>query len=383
MNDLKECAVIIPIYKTELNNQEKISLYQVCNVLKDFDCIVVAPADLDLMQHGVWTRVERFDNGYFMGISSYNRLMLSPEFYKRFQQYEYILIYQLDAFVFEDKLSYFCDLGYDYIGAPWLHGMFNYIDEKHCVWHVGNGGLSLRKVSSFIELLEERNPLADEQIKNEDLFYSSIISEKFRVAPLEVALRFAFERQVEQCYERNHKELPFGCHAWGRCNPQFWKKHIEKYGYTLSVDYENSGGEDSRRYREYQVYSALSSFLEQSYDTKVIRNRLIEVFGYQKKGVLIFGAGFYGRALSRWLSDVEVSIVGFCDNNRELVGRRLQGHAIYRIDEMPFAKEDICIVIANYEHEGEMANQLEELLFERKKDYITFTDFVELLTGEL
>lgn len=380
---MDKVAVVVPIYKEELNEYELIALRQVYAVLEKYPIIALAPDSLGVESVKNFGEVERFDDSYFGGVVDYNRLMLSPEFYKRFQQYEYILIYQLDAFVFEDKLSYFCDLGYDYIGAPWLHGMFNYIDEKHCVWHVGNGGLSLRKVSSFIELLEERNPLADEQIKNEDLFYSSIISEKFRVAPLEVALRFAFERQVEQCYERNHKELPFGCHAWERYNPQFWKKHIEKYGYTLSVDYENSGGEDSRRYREYQVYSALSSFLEQSYDTKVIRNRLIEVFGYQKKGVLIFGAGFYGRALSRWLSDVEVSIVGFCDNNRELVGRRLQGHAIYCIDEMPFAKEDICIVIANYEHEDEMANQLEELLFERKKDYITFTDFVELLTGEL
>ena len=35
-----------------------------------------------------------------------------------FLEYQYMLIYQLDAFVFEDKLDYFCELGYDYIGIP-------------------------------------------------------------------------------------------------------------------------------------------------------------------------------------------------------------------------------------------------------------------------
>lgn len=44
--------------------------------------------------------------------------MLSAEFYDRFAAYEYVLIYQLDAFVFADRLAEFCQMGYDYIGAP-------------------------------------------------------------------------------------------------------------------------------------------------------------------------------------------------------------------------------------------------------------------------
>ena len=31
-----------------------------------------------------------------------------------------MLIYQLDAFVFQDDLAYWCQQNYDYIGAPWL-----------------------------------------------------------------------------------------------------------------------------------------------------------------------------------------------------------------------------------------------------------------------
>jgi len=44
--------------------------------------------------------------------------MMSPAFYDAFKAFDYILIYQLDAFVFRDELEYFCSLGYDYIGAP-------------------------------------------------------------------------------------------------------------------------------------------------------------------------------------------------------------------------------------------------------------------------
>ena len=38
--------------------------------------------------------------------------------YSRFEKYEYMLIYQLDAFVFSDRLMEFVEAGYDYIGAP-------------------------------------------------------------------------------------------------------------------------------------------------------------------------------------------------------------------------------------------------------------------------
>ncbi len=43
--------------------------------------------------------------------------MMDNTFYKQFLNYEYILIYQLDAFVFKDELNY-CSQGIDYVGAP-------------------------------------------------------------------------------------------------------------------------------------------------------------------------------------------------------------------------------------------------------------------------
>ena len=84
--------------------------------------------------------------------------MLNPNFYQRFRRFEYILIYQLDAFVFSDRLEEFCRLGYDYIGAPWPLGDGNKHNEELVVegnhfLTVGNGGFSLRRVQACIDAL--------------------------------------------------------------------------------------------------------------------------------------------------------------------------------------------------------------------------------------
>ena len=77
--------------------------------------------------------------------------MLSSEFYRRFSKFEYILIYQLDAFVFKDQLNYWCKKGYDYIGAPWFEG-FHLTKTGVNIIGVGNGGFSLRRVKTHIDL---------------------------------------------------------------------------------------------------------------------------------------------------------------------------------------------------------------------------------------
>ena len=55
--------------------------------------------------------------------------------------------------------------------------------------------------------------------KNEDHFSSDRATHyvpDFKVASVEVGLRFAFEVAPRFCYDMNHRQLPFGCHAWLR-----------------------------------------------------------------------------------------------------------------------------------------------------------------------
>jgi hypothetical protein len=70
-----------------------------------------------------------------------------------------------------------------------------------------------------------------EWLANEDAMFSFAQKRAWpfrfllRLPPWKVALAFAFEQNPE-ITSRLLGNLPFGCHAWERYNPSFWKKHI-------------------------------------------------------------------------------------------------------------------------------------------------------------
>lgn len=64
----------------------------------------------------------------------------------------------------------------------------------------------------------------------EDEFWGLIVPRYFKwfnVARPEEALRFSFEVLPEELLKLNNNELPFGCHAWEKYDPSFWKKFID------------------------------------------------------------------------------------------------------------------------------------------------------------
>ena len=123
----KQAVVIIPVYKSLPDRYEEISFRQCIKILSKHPLCIVTFSGLnidwyrDILQtFKVDFSIEYFDKAYFESLSGYNKLMLSKQLYQRFMAYEYMLIYQLDAYVFRDELEYWCRQGYDYIGAPWL-----------------------------------------------------------------------------------------------------------------------------------------------------------------------------------------------------------------------------------------------------------------------
>lgn len=65
---------------------------------------------------------------------------------------------------------------------------------------------------------------------NEDVFwalYAPQIDDDFRVGTLEESLRFSFEAEPRMMYAKNDEELPFGCHAWEKHDPEFWTSFIK------------------------------------------------------------------------------------------------------------------------------------------------------------
>ena len=100
--------VIIPVYTTRLNRFEALTLQNNYQKLQNHPIVLIAPEGLDLSSLlNLYPRcqVETFAPDYFNSISSYNRLMMSEEFYRRFSDVDYILICQTDAYIFRDELA--------------------------------------------------------------------------------------------------------------------------------------------------------------------------------------------------------------------------------------------------------------------------------------
>ncbi len=264
------CVIVIPIYKSELSIYEKIALTQCGKLLSDYDIVILKPEDLKIsdMQIGFSYSELSFPSFYFKSVFGYNDLMLSELFYEKLLNYTYLLIYQLDAFVFKNELDYWCSLGYDYIGAPWLreqefptlfkknkervrsylHRKFNLLDkqgrpdiERQLYNHVGNGGFSLRKVKSFYNIcIKEKELVESYQGRNssdynEDMFWTIEANRKkkrIKIPNYKEALNFSIETAPQVAMTLLKGNMPFGCHAWDK-NIRFWKPYFEEQGYHI------------------------------------------------------------------------------------------------------------------------------------------------------
>lgn len=246
-------AVVIPIYKENLTLTEVKSLQQCTRVLHSHPIILVSPVSLNTLAYeklcvNIQVDILRLEDHYFESITSYNRLLLSPFFYKNFFKYKFILIYQLDAWVFSDQLYDWCKWNFDFIGAPqqenfennilFLNRFSRYLQKLNSILgtgyqisQVGNGGFSLRKVRKnywFLTVLKY-------QVKkwgnnNEDVFFKywgNLLFPFYKLPVNELALRFSIEHHPGESLEKLKPQLPFGCHAFEKYEPQIWKKYID------------------------------------------------------------------------------------------------------------------------------------------------------------
>ena len=264
--------IVIPVYKQVISKWEEMSLRQCCKVLSAHVISLVTFAELDCSvfykiaeEYKVKLLRENFDSSYFAGLAGYNRLLISRNFYQRFSRYDYMLIYQLDAYVFRDELDAWCAKGYDYIGAPWFEKYKSY-EEGAALWRVGNGGFSLRRIKTFINILNDNNPIlgckalydrynerptfvklwdilksltgwhnniiyyVQEYEGQEDLFWTQYLPSlgiELRMPHPIQAISFSMEKSPAYLYELNGNKLPFGCHAWQKYEYNtFWKQYI-------------------------------------------------------------------------------------------------------------------------------------------------------------
>jgi hypothetical protein len=255
---MKLVCVAIPIYKVTPNKIESESFKQVLKILKNYTIKIFTYENLNLKHYIDIAKelkkeieVEYFNKSYFNDVNGYNRLMLSKLFYQRFSTYKFILIYQLDAWIFSDQLEYWCKNNLDYVAAPHINEvntntvflrfykkklfpLLNIIGFNLNIKRIENGGFSLRKTKSFIRLLTFFNKKSNKWNLNEDTFFFyhfNLLFFIFKLPTEKQALNFSFELSPEIAYKLNNEKLPFGCHAFQRYNSNFWKKfiHINEY----------------------------------------------------------------------------------------------------------------------------------------------------------
>ena len=248
---MNKFCIVIPIYKEHLDCVEKLSLTQLWKVVGDkhYDIYFVRPDTeyfdmteyYDLLPGGAnYVYEEAFDEKYFKSTATYSQLCMLYGFYNVFSDYEYMYIYQLDCYLLEDKLEYFCNLGYDYIGSPIMStdcGWPTVDKDGNFVPAVGNGGFSLRKISTFKDITDSTGEfrkyykITDEllnKVKFEDLYFCVFVNDKYylNLASLKYAYQFAWDMNVDIIYnDWNIHKLPMCIHAWDK-NIRFWKQHI-------------------------------------------------------------------------------------------------------------------------------------------------------------
>lgn len=253
---MNKVIIVIPIYRPFTETERK-SFEQGLLILNKYDINLLHPKGLDVSgilkeYQGKATLTEKaIEDHHFTSVGSYSDLLLTTYFYDLYSEYDYMLIYQLDAYVFRDELQMWVDKGYDYIGAPWVPteyywkricGMPWQAIRKlfpvkltripHCMKYfaVGNGGFSLRNIHTIRQITIDDREIIEQCNYYEDWYISQVASRthNLRIPDYHEALKFSFEQSLSHCYSLNNRELPFGCHYWS--NPKkyqrFWHRFI-------------------------------------------------------------------------------------------------------------------------------------------------------------
>lgn len=164
-----------------------------------------------------------------LSTEEYSKLFYNPSFYDSIPSDQF-LVFQTDTLInknYKHKIYEF--IKYDYVGAPWIN-----IHDKNGEYAVGNGGLSLRKKSKMLEMIERygdlclRDNKTNKHFGYEDRFFSNTCEvhleglELYK-PPWDVAANFAIETII---YTTN----PFGIH---KAYSYHWVYQHHRYGELL------------------------------------------------------------------------------------------------------------------------------------------------------
>ena len=274
---MSSIAIVTPHHKSTITNDENISLSMAKKKFNDYDKFFLIPDNIKINFDTGDYIIKKVDSLFLSSHREYNKFLLNKKFYNLFKKYDYILIFQLDCLFLKNKeniTNFFC---IDYVGSP-------HINKKTKRFNgVLNGGFSLRKVNSFLDVLNsnkinllnfkiyqiryllslrrftnffnflttitlnyyknifiirKKKSLSQIFIKNfhkyynEDVFWSifpNIFNKRFNLPNFHLALSFGFDKDPKELYLINDNKIPLGCHSWHiNTNKLFWRNIIKK-----------------------------------------------------------------------------------------------------------------------------------------------------------
>lgn len=282
-------SVCIPIYKSDFNEFEIISIKSHIFKLKAHDIFLLVPKSkknkiiLSLRKNNIpdiLYRIHEVKDYVLERYEHYNYLLLSPSFYQFYKSYSHILIAQIDAYTFSDRLIDWCRCELDYLGAPCYE--FDKYWTNNLIF-CGVGGFSLRSIDNTLKVLKQ-NPiifkfhdlkryleksnlkgkvvlcfkymitkiLRKDRLKrdikihrhtsifqkffiflNEDISYGYYLPKyqnHFKVGDFEKSSNFCIDWNVNYLLKNISAPEPFGAHAWFTYpeNLEEWKKVIKE-----------------------------------------------------------------------------------------------------------------------------------------------------------
>lgn len=271
MSDTVSLCVVIPVHKPMPSEEEVLALRACKQHLGEYSRYLLFPVGMDARAYlsvDPRLKLKPVDAGWQSSIEKYNKMKLSESFYKLFAEYQYMLTYELDAYIFHSDLSGANAFKFDYIGAPFFEGYWQAKPNAQFIKGC-NSGFSVRNIQSclkalagmrryrvhwllykiFLSPVNRIKQKVNEWTKgryevfvtgrfafyfedfhlNEDVVWSEVIPQLFPwfiVADPQSALEFSFEYNLDESLKLNGDKLPLGCHAWAK-HLDFWSKYID------------------------------------------------------------------------------------------------------------------------------------------------------------
>jgi len=264
-------CVMIPVHRPGLTSAEAKSLLACKKHLKSYNCYLVHPQGMDLSAYlAIYPELlsKPVEPKWLASIEAYNKMKLDLSFYNMFSTYTHMLTYELDAYIFSDKLAEAHAFEFDFIGAPFFEGYWEAKPDAKLIPGC-NSGFSVRNIRSCIKVLSSMNKYRshwllyrlflapvrrlrlllnrltnkryevfitgkfafyfDDFHLNEDVVWTEVVPQlfpEFKIADPMASLAFSFEYNLPQSLKLNEGRLPLGCHAWFK-HPDFWKDYID------------------------------------------------------------------------------------------------------------------------------------------------------------